>query len=255
MKVRVLGCYGAELSKFSTCGYWINGSVLLDAGTICSALTLEEQKKIRYVLISHIHADHINGLAALSENLITEKVRTPVEIISIGKVIAGLKRHFFNDQIWPDFTKLPNRRNPVYRLRSIREGEKVKLNGLYVQAIPVEHIVPTAGFLIRENGSSLLYSGDTCMTEELWKAAAKDDSLKAAMIETTFPDALKKLAYESKHLTPSLLYNEFSKIGKPHLALYIHHMKPRYREKIKQELKRLKFQKLSLLADGMVFNV
>jgi len=255
MKVRVLGCYGAELSKFSTCGYLINGSVLLDAGTICSALTLSEQKKIRYVLISHIHADHIHGLAALSENLITEKDRTPVEIISIGKVIAGLKRHFFNDQIWPDFTQLPNRRNPVYRLRTIREGEKIKINGLYVQAIPVDHIVPATGFMIRENGSSLLYSGDTCLTEELWKAAAKDNSLKAVMIETTFPDALKKLAYESKHLTPSLLHSEFLKIGKPHLALYIHHMKPRYREKIKQELNRLKFQKLSLLADGMVFNV
>jgi ribonuclease BN (tRNA processing enzyme) len=255
MKIRVLGCYGAELSKYSTCGYLINGSVLMDAGTVCSALTLAEQRKIRYILISHIHTDHIHGLAALSENLIAEKERTPVVIISVGKVIAGLKRHFFNDQIWPDFTRLPNRRHPVYRLRSVQEGETIKVNGLHVKAISVNHVVPSTGFLVRENGSSLLYSGDTGMTEQLWKVAAKDDSLKAAMVETTFPDALKELAYKSKHLTPSLLYKEFLKIGKPQLALYVHHMKPRYRGKIKQELRRLKFEKLVLLDDGMVFNV
>lgn len=255
MKIRVLGCYGAELSKCGTCGFLVNDSVLLDAGTVCSSLTLSEQRKIRYILISHIHADHIKGLPFLSENLIAEKSRKPVEIISIGRVLTGLRRNLFNNQIWPDFTGLPDGRNPVFRLRAIREGQAVRLNGLEVKAFSVNHIVPCVGFLIREKQSSILYGGDTYKTGKIWKAAADDPHLKAAMIEVSFPNALEDLAVASKHLTPKLLVEEFSKIGKPHLPLYIYHMKPRYLDRIKRQLKQSKFKNLTVLKDGDALNI
>ena len=255
MKIRVLGCHGAKLSNHRTCGFLVNGTVLLDAGTICSSLTLFEQSKIRYVLISHIHADHIKDLTFLSENLIAEKKRRPVVIISLGKVLAGLQRNLFNNQIWPDFTKLPNGRNPVFRLKAIREGETIKINGLEVKAFRVNHIIPCAGFLIREKNSSVLYSGDTYKTDKLWKAAAKDARLKAALIETSFPNALEGLATISKHLTPTLLLQEFSKIGKTHLPLYVYHIKPRYLKTIRRELKQLKIENLTVLKDGQIFDV
>ena len=255
MRIRVLGCHGAELSNHSTCGFLINGSVLMDAGTVCSSLTLSEQRKIRYILISHIHADHIKGLPFLSENLYTDKMRKPVVILSIPKVLDGLKKNLFNNQIWPDFTALPNRQNPVFRLKALREGEGVKLDGLEVKAFAVNHIVPCSGFLIRENKSSLLYAGDTYETETIWKAAAEDTHLKAAMIETSFPNALENLAVASKHLTPKLLLQEFSKIGKPHLPLYIYHMKPRYLERIRREVKQLNVERLKILKDGETFEV
>ncbi|MBI3597717.1 MAG: 3',5'-cyclic-nucleotide phosphodiesterase [Nitrospirae bacterium] len=255
MKIRVLGCHGAKLSNHRTCGFLINGSVLLDAGTICSSLTLSEQGKIRYVLISHIHADHIKDLTFLSENLIEEKRRRPVVIISLGKILAGLQRNLFNNQIWPDFTKLPNSRNPVFRLKAIREGQTIKIDGLEVKAFRVNHIIPCAGFLIREKNSSILYSGDTYRTDKLWKAAAKEPHLKAAMIETSFPNALEDLAVRSKHLTPNLLVQEFSKIGKPRLPLYVYHLKPLYLKRIGHELKQLKVENLTVLKDGQIFKV
>jgi ribonuclease BN (tRNA processing enzyme) len=255
MRLRVLGCHGAELSNHGTCGFLINRSVLLDGGTICSSLTLSEQRRIRYVLISHIHADHVKGLPFLSENLIGPKGQTPIIVISIGKVLTGLRRHLFNNQIWPDFTRLPHGRNPLFRLRAVREGETIKIDGLEVRAFRVNHTVPCAGFLIRQRNSSLLYSGDTYHTDNIWKAATKDPHLKAAMIETSFPNALKDLAAKSKHLTPALLLQEFSKIGRPRLPLYIYHMKPRYLEAILRELKRLKIERMTMLKDGMVFDV
>jgi ribonuclease BN (tRNA processing enzyme) len=255
MRIRVLGCYGAELSKLGTCGFLINGSVLLDAGTICSSLTLTEQRKIRYVLLSHIHADHIKGLPFLSENLIAEKGQRTVEIISIRKVLAGLHRYLLNNQIWPDFTQLPNEGSPIFRLRAIREGEMLKIDGLHIKAFRVNHIVPCVGFLIRQNNSSLLYSGDTYETDKIWKAAARTANLKAAMIEASFPNALKGLAVKSKHLTPRLLLQEFSKIGKPNLPLYIYHMKPRYLEQMRRELEQLKIKNITILQDGTEFEV
>lgn len=255
MRIRVLGCHGAKLSNHRTCGFLINGSVLLDAGTICSSLTLSEQGRIRYVLISHIHADHIKDLTFLSENLIAEKKRRPVVIISLGKVLTGLKKNLFNNQIWPDFTKLPNDRNPVFRLKTIREGQTIKIDGLEIKAFRVNHVIPCAGFLIRDKNSSILYSGDTYKTDKLWKAAAKEPRLKAAMIETSFPNALEGLATISKHLTPHLLLKEFLKIRKPHLPLYVYHIKPRYLKTIRRELKRLKIENLTVLKDGQIFKV
>jgi ribonuclease BN (tRNA processing enzyme) len=255
MQIRVLGCHGAKFSKLRTCGFLINGSVLLDAGTICSSLTFSEQSRIRYVLLSHIHADHIKDLTFLSENLIAEKKRRPVVIISLAKVLAGLQRNLFNNQIWPDFTKLPNDRNPVFRLKTIREGQTIKIDGLEITAFRVNHIIPCAGFLIRNKHSSFVYSGDTHETDRLWKAAAEEPHLKAALIETSFPNALERLATISKHLTPRLLLKEFLKIKKPALPLYIYHMKPRYMEMIRRELKQLKIENLTVLKDGQILEL
>ena len=255
MKIRVLGCYGAELSDCNTTGFLINRSVLLDAGTICTALNLSEQRKIRYVLLSHIHMDHTKGLTSLSENLFAEKKWETVIIISTREILKELKEHFFNDRIWPDFTKIPNRRKPLFRLKTIREGETIEIDGLRVRAFRVNHIVPSVGFLIREKNGSLLFSGDTYRTDRIWKAASQDPCLKAAMIEVSFPNALEKLAEASKHLTPDLLFQEFLKIKKPHLPLYIYHVKPRYLSRITRELTRLQIKGLTLLKDGLVFEI
>ncbi|HXC62119.1 MAG TPA: 3',5'-cyclic-nucleotide phosphodiesterase, partial [Nitrospiria bacterium] len=66
---------------------------------------------------------------------------------------------------------------------------------------------------------------------------------------------LKGLAVRSKHLTPALLLKEFSKIGKPRLPLFIYHMKPRYLDAIRRELKNLKIKKMIILKDGMVVDI
>ena len=51
MKIRVLGCHGSELPGHNPTAFLINDSILLDAGAVTSALTLEEQLKIKAILI------------------------------------------------------------------------------------------------------------------------------------------------------------------------------------------------------------
>jgi ribonuclease BN (tRNA processing enzyme) len=252
MKLRVLGCHGAELGGHNACGFLINESVLLDAGTVGRSLSLIEQSRIRYILLSHIHMDHIKGLSALSENRIPDNERNPVVIISLEEVLEGLERWVFNDQLWPNFTQLPSSRDPVFRLQPLKEGASIEIEGLEIKAFSVNHIVPCAGFVVRQNNASFLYSGDTGETDQLWKAAAADPTLKAAFIETTFPNALEDLAIRSRHLTPRLLRQEFDKIGKPDLPVYAYHMKPRYLSTIKRELADLRIQNLSVLEDKSV---
>jgi ribonuclease BN (tRNA processing enzyme) len=225
--------------------------VLVDAGTVGSALFLPEQQRIRQILLSHLHFDHVKGLPTLGDNLVGITA-PPVLLRSIPEVLDGLRRYVFNEELYPDFFKLPTPDHPVFSTRPLAIGRPNDVGGLAVTPVPVNHLVPTIGFLIRDGNSSVLYSGDTYQTEELWKAAANEQTLKAAFIETSFPDDLSDLARASKHLTPALLAEEFRKIGRPDLPLYIYHMKPRFRRKIQQQLMDLKIANLHILEEGDV---
>jgi len=262
MKIRVLGCHGSDQlldgahgsRQCRTCGFLVNETVLLDAGTVGTALRLDEQKRIRHVLLSHLHHDHIQGLPTLADNL-ADDIDDPVALTSIPQVLKGLQTHVFNDTIYPDFLKLPDPQHPVFVCRALEVGRESEVDGLRVTAIPVNHLVPTVGFLIRDKDSSFLYSGDTYETEEIWKVAAREPTLKAAFIETSFPDDMAELARVSKHLTPSIFAREFHKIGRPDLPVYVYHLKPRVRERIKRELARLGIAKLTVLEEGQEITI
>ena len=103
MKIRVLGCYGTELLSYSATSFLVNENILIDAGTIASALTMEEQLRIRSVLLSHSHLDHIKGLFFLADNLY-EPFSTTLNIYSTAGILEILKTHYFNNLLSPDFT-------------------------------------------------------------------------------------------------------------------------------------------------------
>ncbi|HLG22951.1 MAG TPA: 3',5'-cyclic-nucleotide phosphodiesterase [Candidatus Manganitrophaceae bacterium] len=262
MRVRVLGCYGADFyekekrrsKRYNPSGFLLNQSVVLDAGTICGALTLPELAKIRYVFLSHAHMDHIQSLPFLAE-ILFGKIQSPIVIVGIDEVVAVLKKHFFNDALWPDFTRLPTPEHPILRYQTIEIGKPMQVEGLEVTAIRVSHIVPTVGFIIEDDRSAMVYSGDTWETEEIWKAASRTDRLKAVFIESSFPDQLSMLAKITGHLTPGITHREFKKIKRPALPLYVYHMKPPYLAEIKKQVRELKNKNIHLLRDGQVIEL
>jgi len=76
--IRVLGCHGSELTivdgqggtyECRTCGFLVNETCMVDAGSVSAGLQEAEQGKIRHVLLSHAHFDHIKGLPLLADNL------------------------------------------------------------------------------------------------------------------------------------------------------------------------------------------
>ena len=265
MKIRVLGCHGSDqllerdgkARQCRTCGFLINGTVMIDAGTIGAALRLDEQKRLRHILLSHLHFDHVQGLPTLADNLVEEEADTvePVALTSIASVLDGLHAHLFNGDVYPDFFSLPEPDHPIFVCRTLESGKESDVAGLTVKAVPVNHQVPTVGFLIRDGDSSVLYSGDTHETDEIWKVAAKEKTLKAAFIETSFPNRLLDLAMLSKHLTPALFAREFKKIGRPDLPVFIYHVKPRFRHEIIGELEQLKIRNLTVLEEGQEIQV
>ena len=56
-------------NRCNTCSFLLNGTLLLDAGTVASKLSLSEQGQIRHIILSHLHFDHIKELPTLADNL------------------------------------------------------------------------------------------------------------------------------------------------------------------------------------------
>ena len=261
MIIRVLGCHGSELTivdgrgrmhECKACGFLVNETCMVDGGSVSAGLLEAEQDKIRHVLLSHAHLDHIKGVPLLADNMAGRTSQGPITVWSLPEVLYNLRQHIFNDEVYPDFTRLPNAADAPLVFEPIADEKPVQFDGIEVIAIRVNHTVPAAGFIVRDAESAFLYSGDTAETERIWEFGQREPRLKAAFIETSFPNDQRDLATISGHLTPERLGREVLKLGRPNIPLYIYHLKPSYREQIESELKRLALPNLHVLQEGQV---
>ncbi len=259
MKVRVLGAHGSDLllngpngsHLCRSVGFLVNETLAVDAGTLASALTLDEQKRVTHVLLSHLHLDHVKGIPPLVDN-ISGLVDHVITVGSLGSVLDGMERHLFNDEVFPNFFNLPDPEPSLLRPEVLKPNQPFHLPGrIQVTPVPVNHTVETAGYIIQDDEVAWLYSGDTYVTEEIWKQAAQIPNLRGVFVEVSFPDSMIEMAVRSKHLTPSLLAQEFKKIGNPDLPLYVYHMKPSFRDQIMQEISQLALPNVTILQEGL----
>jgi cAMP phosphodiesterase len=253
MKVKILGCSGSEGIGSNPPGFLVNDVMMLDAGTITSALSIEAQSRITDILISHTHLDHIKSLLFLADNIIG-RIKKPVNIRAIPKVIDAIRKHLMNDLIWPDFTKIPTAKDPILAYVPMETGKTVKIAGLKVKAIPMNHPVPAVGFLVSDEKSSFIYSADTGPNEGLWKEAAKAKNLRAVIVDTSFPNSMDFVAGLSGHFTPGQLHQDLKKARVSYnVPIYIYHIKPVHKKKVISELKALGRKKVMVLKEGMTY--
>jgi len=232
VKIRVLGCYGGQLLGFHLSSFLVNDSILLDAGSPTVALTLEEQRHIRHVFISHTHLDHIQDIAFLADNRSLKRMggtgeNRHITIHSLQDNLDTLKKHFLNDAIWPDFTKIPTAEDPILKFSAIEPLKQITVDDVTITPIPMNHPVPCTGFLLDQGGKQFIYSADTGMTDTLWDVANAQPNLRGLIIDCSFPNAYQSLAEISGHLTPKEMATELKKLhtlGKT--PIYLFHMKP-----------------------------
>ena len=230
--------------------FLLDGDTALDAGALTEALPLSAQRRIRRVVLTHAHFDHVASLPFLLENLYGRD--TPVEVVAPQPVIASLRRHLFNDAIWPDFTRLPSRAKPTLAYRAVPAGRPFRAGGLTFVALPVDHLVPAYGYLVSKQGKAVLFSGDTMPTERLWAHARRARGLEAIFLEVSFSDAQAAVARASCHLTPRLLPGELTK-APPRVPVYLYHMKPPSLARIRREVAALNEPRLRLLESERSF--
>jgi len=253
MRIKVLGSSGAEFPGFNPPGFLIDEKILLDAGTIGAYLSEDAQWKIRHIIISHAHLDHIRGIPFLADNIIIKNKRHNVTVIGIASVLKALKNNLLNNRLWPDFTMIPSPERAVLKFLEIKPGRVIKINSYKVTAYRVNHSTPAVGYIIEDNhGKRLLYTGDTGPTNIIWEKAGK---IHCAIIETSFPDKMKTMALKIGHLTPGLLKKEIAKMKTIPGKIFITHPKPQHIKTIKSEIKRLSIPNIRVLKDGEVINI
>jgi ribonuclease BN (tRNA processing enzyme) len=250
LAIRVLGPFGGSAPGYRMTTFLIDGETALDAGALTEALPLAAQRRIRRVVLTHAHLDHVASLPFLIENLYGRD--TPLEIAAPAPVIAALRRDMFNDSAWPDFSRLPSRREPTVVYRTIAAGRPWTAGAVRFTPLPVDHIVPAYGYLVANAGASVLFSGDTMPTTGLWRGAARAAKLKAIFLEVSFSDTQAEVARASCHLTPRLVAAELSK-APPKVPVYLYHMKPPSLSRIRREIEALDEPRLHLLESERSF--
>ena len=232
-----------------TC-FLLDGDTALDAGSLTEALPLAAQRRLRRVVLTHAHLDHVASLPFLLENLYGRS--TPLEVVAPAPVLAVLKRDLFNGRLWPDFTRLPSKAQPTLRYRPVLPGRPFRAGGMSWTALPVDHLVPAYGYLVTKPGRAVLFSGDTMPTERLWIEGGAARDLKAIFLEVSFCDAQAAVAEASCHLTPRLLPAELAKAPE-RVPVYLYHMKPPSLSRIRREVEALDEPRLRLLDSERAF--
>lgn len=247
MKIRVLGCAGSEAPGRKSPAFLVDDLLLLDAGTVGDALSQRDQEQITTVLLTHAHHDHLRGLPSFADNLIVSGKRGAVSIIGSKATLAAVHEHLLNGIIWPDFSQLPTKEEPILRWQPLMPLIEFKVQDYRITAFPVHHSIPTVAFLVQRGNLSLLYTGDMGPTPELWSTIRTPTAL---IIEVSFPNRLVGLARKTGHLTADLLAKELSQLPLLPAQILVSHIKPFYEKEIFGEIAALGIPGLSILHDG-----
>ncbi len=254
MQLKVLGSSGSRAPGFHASCLLIDERLLLDAGTVSFALSLEAQAQIDDVLLTHAHLDHMVDLAFLADNMLGMR-QQPIRVWGPPPVLDMVQEHLLNNQVWPDFTQIPNPENPVLQYCPLPEDGPVKIAGLKVHWAQTNHPVYTVGYLFENDENAFLYSGDTCDTEAIWKLGRECKKLRGAFIETSFPNRLEGLAVKSGHMTPAMLEKQLTKLDRDDVPVYIFHMKQQYLDELHTELSQVPHPCLTVLNGGEIYEI
>ena len=74
--------------------------------------------RIQHVFLSHSHLDHICTLPFFTKNIFGH-THEAVEIHALPETLDALRRHLFNDELWPDFSVIPSPNDPTIRYTEI----------------------------------------------------------------------------------------------------------------------------------------
>jgi ribonuclease BN (tRNA processing enzyme) len=224
----------------------INGRVAVDAGALGFTGTPEEQALVRHVFLTHSHMDHIASLPVFLENAWDVDV-PPVVLHALPETMGALRRHVFNDVVWPDFLKIAPQGRPFVTVDEIVPEVAVEVEGLRVLPVAVNHVVATVGYIVTDGDSTVVFGADTGPTERIWDFARDFPEPRSVFLECTFPDAMEDLARVSAHLTPALFAAEVGKMPRMQRVLAMH-LKHRYRPELERALGALGISGLEVAA-------
>jgi len=234
MNIKVLGAHNRESQDTRLLSLLIDNSLVLDAGGLTSSLSFPAQQKLKAILLTHQHYDHIRDVPAIAMNFFLSG--TTISIYSILPVYDALITHLMDGELYPNFLERPQS-NPTISFTVIEPHQAEQIEGYSILAVKVNHSVPSVGYQITSpDGKAVFYTGDTGPDlADCWQQV----SPRLLIVEVTASNSYGEFAKESGHLTPSLLKQElgyFQKLKGYLPQVVTVHMNSGLEEEIKAEI-------------------
>jgi ribonuclease BN (tRNA processing enzyme) len=252
MRFRVLGCSGGELPRHRTTCFLVDERLAIDAGALTASLSLEELLGIDDIVLTHSHLDHVKDVPLLAD-LVVGRREKPLVVHASTACARTLRESVFNDELWPDFTRIPHARRPVLVIKPFHPRRRFKVGRYTFQPVPVAHPVESVGFLLSDGAAAIAISGDTGPTDAFWRAVNAAADVRALLVETSFPTRMQEVADVSGHLTPRTLAGELSKLTRDGFPILLYHLKPAFAAELRREIASLKLAHVRVLARGDTF--
>jgi ribonuclease BN (tRNA processing enzyme) len=235
MIIRFLGTHNAESKNTRLVSFLVDDVLAVDAGSLVSELTFPEQKKIKAILLSHGHYDHIRSVPAFAFN---NSDRT-TKVVSTPKTLEILSSHLIDGVVYPEFTSEASfLRKATLRLVPLEPFERQEMEGYNVMAVTVPHNLDGVGFDITSgDGKALFYTGDTGPgLSSIWGTI----SPQLLITDLTWPNSLADAARDAGHLCPETLREELVEFRRmkgylPKVAAT--HVSPQHEHQIEREVR------------------
>jgi ribonuclease BN (tRNA processing enzyme) len=228
MNIKLLGAHNCESknTRFAC--------LPIDAGGLTSSLPFAAQLKLKAILLTHQHYDHIKDIPVIAMNFYLSSAT--IEIYATATVFDSLTTYLMDGKIYPNFLERP-RKSPTIKFTTIEPLKPLQIWGYSVLPVPVKHSAQAVGYQITSaNGKVLFYTGDTGSDlNECWEHV----SPQLLIIEVTGSNRYEESLKEGRHLTPSLLRRELAVFQKmkgylPQVVTV--HMNPHLKKELKVEI-------------------
>ena len=234
MHIEFLGAHNTESRETRLVTLLVDGVLALDAGALTSTLSFSEQQRLKAILVTHHHYDHLRDIPAIAMNAALHDDR--IHLYSTQAVRDTLANYLLNGELYPRFLERPED-SPRVEFTVLVPYAPVTVAGYSVMAVPVKHSIPAVSLQVTSpEGETLLYTGDTGPhLAECWRSV----SPQLLVIEVTMSNRWEEYALRSGHLTPAMLKKELASFRelKGYLPqVFTVHMIPCQEEEIAEEI-------------------
>lgn len=189
------------------------------------------------IFLSHEHFDHLLGITGVLNMQVEESCTRSLRVYGPGPAVEAI----------PLIVEKTGPRNaPRPELIGLDPGitSRVELKDVIVEAVPVDHSVPSLGYIVESGGLRIVYSADTRPTNTI-RAASRGAQL--LLHEASMPSNMMDVALRTKHTT----VREAVEVGREaELLVLIHIM-----HVAEEEARKTTGRRIIVPVDGMIITI
>jgi ribonuclease BN (tRNA processing enzyme) len=236
MHVRVLGAHNLESSHTRCTSLLVNKVLAIDAGSLTSGLTFEEQTSLEALVLTHRHMDHVRDLPGIGLALRLREASLPVYLT--GQTADAVREHLLNGILYPRLYESGGGPVPL-ELRQMSAGSRFEVGGLTVLPLPATHVEGTLGLRVSdEEGKSFYFTSDSGPLRD--ETRSRLGGIHVLVTEVTMSSEHETMALEAGHLTPGLLERELvtfeQSFGRPLPRVVVVHLDAMEESDVREEL-------------------